>query len=162
MGIVDYQARIQMNGTKSLAGAAIFVIAALLVSSAAAVVSYGSLSVNSTPGYATVTLDGKAAGLTPLFISNLTAAKHTVLISKEGYKQVKNTVVIKANKTQFLNTTLVKVRPTKTPTVKPTKTQTVQPTKTAMVTPTKTVTPNNMTTMFPTATPAVVNSTIVV
>jgi hypothetical protein len=151
-----------MNGKKSLIGAAIFLIAALLVSSAAAVVSYGNLSVNSTPGNATVTLDGKAAGLTPLLISNLTAARHTVLISKEGYKQVKNTVVIKAGKTQFLNATLVKVNPTKTPTVKPTKTQTVKPTKTVTVKPTKTGTPGNMTTTFPTATPASVNSTIIV
>ena len=151
-----------MNGRKCLTGAAIIVIAALLVSSAAAVVSYGSLSVNSAPENATVTLDGKAAGMTPLVIANLTAVKHTILISKEGYKQVKNSVIIKANKTQFVNATLVKVKPTRTPTVKPTKTLTIKPTKTQTVKPTKTVTPNNTITVYPTSTPAVSNSTIIV
>jgi hypothetical protein len=45
----------------------------------------GTLVVNSTPPGARVLLDGAAAGLSPVFLENISADNHTVMLEKDGY-----------------------------------------------------------------------------
>jgi hypothetical protein len=45
----------------------------------------GTLAVNSTPAGARVLFDGTDAGLSPVFVTNISAGNHTVALEKEGY-----------------------------------------------------------------------------
>lgn len=57
----------------------------------------GSLSVESTPSFAHVFVDGKEFGETPRFISEILIGSHEVRLSKEGYYDHVETVVIQKN-----------------------------------------------------------------
>ncbi len=58
----------------------------------------GSISVASEPSAATVNLDDKAVGVTPMVIKNVLLGEHTLSISKEGYIEAKEKVIVKENK----------------------------------------------------------------
>ena len=54
----------------------------------------GSLSVITSPGGANITIDGENYGKTPANIDNLLIGKHRLVISKEGYESITETVDI--------------------------------------------------------------------
>lgn len=54
----------------------------------------GQLSVETTPLEATVTVDGKNYGKTPLIIDQLIIGSHTVQVSKDGYQTSTETVTV--------------------------------------------------------------------
>ena len=56
----------------------------------------GSLTVQTRPAGATVSIDGKSLGTTPLRIPELTPGSHTVRVSLKGYRTVTTTVVVRA------------------------------------------------------------------
>ena len=71
----------------------------------------GSLSVESTPDGATVMVDGKKFGTTPL-TNELIIGKHQVTISKLGYKDDVREIVVKENETTALVSNLeLDIRP---------------------------------------------------
>ena len=69
--------------------------------------SLGSLAVHSDPEGAHVLLDGKDYGLTPAMIDPVTPGSHSVRLSKEGYSDVLQAVVVEPGKSAALDTALV-------------------------------------------------------
>ena len=69
---------------------------------------YGSLNVESTPGFATVFVDGKEMGETPKFIKDILVGEHELRLTKEGYDQHVETVAIKKNERTQLKLKLQK------------------------------------------------------
>jgi Raf kinase inhibitor-like YbhB/YbcL family protein len=125
-------------------GTAILLAAAVIAITLACTVVFaaeapGSLLVTSKPDNASVLLDTKEMGFTPLTITGVLPGKHTIAVKKDGYKPFQKSVTVKANKTTTVSAVLQKATPTRTPTKKPGLT----PTKTAAKTPavTKTMTP---------------------
>ena len=72
---------------------------------------YGSLDVVSTPHDATVTIDGKTMGKTPLTIEQLLEGEHQVAISLEGYKKEMRNVVVVENNSSLVEIALTKDTP---------------------------------------------------
>ncbi len=68
----------------------------------------GSLSVSSTPSDATVYVDNKDKGETPVTIDDLLVGSHTITISKSGYYDSTVKVTIEENKTESLSVELTK------------------------------------------------------
>lgn len=136
------------KGTAALLAAAVIAIT-LVCTAVFAAEPPGKVLVTSKPDNASVSLDTKEMGFTPLTIPGVLPGKHTVAIKKDGYKPFQKSVTVKANKTTTVNAVLQKVTPTRTPTRK----STVTPTKTSPKTPavTKTMTPTPVKT--PVATP---------
>ncbi len=64
---------------------------------------YGSLDIVSTPHNATITIDGKEVGKSPLTINNLLEGEHNVQLSLEKYKIETKKVVIYENQTMPLH-----------------------------------------------------------
>jgi hypothetical protein len=62
----------------------------------AAEVADGSLVVDSRPAGATVLLDGRRVGVTPLTLSAIAPGSHTVRLEHVGYRTVTTTVEVKA------------------------------------------------------------------
>ena len=56
----------------------------------------GSLAIRSTPAGATVRLDGKAVGVTPLVVPDLAAGEHQVEVSKDGFDTASRNVEVAA------------------------------------------------------------------
>lgn len=104
----------------------------------ALVVKTGWVTIISTPSGASVSIDGKRAGTTPIAgvqISSGTA--HTVVITMTGYKTYQTSITVSPGEQTSIDATL---DPESTPT--PTKTPTKAPTTSATtVTPTKTAAP---------------------
>ena len=67
----------------------------------------GALSIKSSPSGATITIDGKDYGQTPRNINSLLIGEHTIVISKEGYESVTESIEIKEDETVDVNTLLV-------------------------------------------------------
>jgi fibronectin type 3 domain-containing protein len=57
----------------------------------------GSLHVTSEPAAATVSLNGNAAGTTPLILKNVPSGEHVLSVSKEGHSESKMQVMVKTN-----------------------------------------------------------------
>lgn len=67
----------------------------------------GALYINSIPGGADVIVDGQSQKVqTPTTITNLTAGKHEVKLTKAGYQDFTATVTITAGTTSYLSATL--------------------------------------------------------
>jgi PEGA domain len=66
----------------------------------------GSLRIHSTPSGARVVIDGKAAGVTPLIVANLTAGSHAVRIEAEGHTPWSSAIRVIADRQTNVNTTL--------------------------------------------------------
>lgn len=56
---------------------------------------YASLELISTPSNATVALDGKYVGETPLILNNILVGDHTVTVTKQGFSKVEKTIELK-------------------------------------------------------------------
>jgi hypothetical protein len=86
----------------------------------------GWLSILSTPSEATVSIDGKPAGVTPIAGRELGAGPHTVKVSLSGYVPYETTTNLHAGEQASVDATLDPVpEPTKTPTKEPTATPTI-------------------------------------
>lgn len=85
----------------------------------------GWITIVSTPSGATVTLDGKTAGITPIAGTEVGAGiTHTIRITKEGYEPFEKSVSVSSGEQNAVDATLTAiVTPTKTPTPSPTPTQ---------------------------------------
>ncbi len=78
---------------------------------------YGTLLISGTPIMADVTLDGNAAGRTPLELSNVLVGNHTLVVSKVGYNSQTQTVNVTEGKTTTANISLTKQTPPASATV---------------------------------------------
>jgi len=66
----------------------------------------GTLTVNSVPAGASVTLNGEAKGTTPLTLTNLPVRKYTVQLTLTGYKNFKKVVKVKNGQETTVNARL--------------------------------------------------------
>ena len=69
---------------------------------------YGSADINSSPAMADITIDGKSVGRTPLQLDNLLAGEHIVKISKAGYVDFTQKIVVADGKTTTVTAALTK------------------------------------------------------
>ncbi len=53
----------------------------------------GSVSIQTTPSDAKISLDGKVVGLSPVLINDLVVGPHPIVIEKEGYRKEERTLV---------------------------------------------------------------------
>jgi hypothetical protein len=89
----------------------------------------GWVSITSTPSGASVTLDGKSRGMTPLVGIEMGAGiSHEVKISHEGYNTYSTTVRLGNGEQASVDATLIPI-PVPEPTKTPTKVPTAEPTK---------------------------------
>jgi PEGA domain-containing protein len=65
----------------------------------------GFLSVTSEPSAATVSLDNMESGTTP-FTKQVPSGEYTVVVSKEGYKELQKRVIVKDNETEKMHIVL--------------------------------------------------------
>ena len=63
----------------------------------------GSLNVNSIPKEATVTINGKVKGTTPLTIQNMLIGDYSIEVSKSGYDQIQKSITINEEQTTQIN-----------------------------------------------------------
>ncbi len=113
----------------------------------------GKLVINSTPPGATVILDNRVAGTTPVVIDPVTAGWHVIALPKAGYFTWNARNLVKMDSTLVINAILTPKPATATPTPTPTATMTPAITKKAPVTtkaPTMTGTPVKTPTKKPT------------
>jgi len=85
----------------------------------------GWITIVSTPSGASVSLDGKTVGFTPITGTEVSAGiAHSLRITKEGYESYEKTVSVSSGEQSAVDATLTEiVTPTKTPTPTPTATQ---------------------------------------
>jgi len=67
---------------------------------------FGSIIVESVPVGASVSLDGKIVGVTPLTLHNIPAGAHSVTISSEGFQDATSTIEIAGGGTTVVSETL--------------------------------------------------------
>jgi len=72
-------------------------------------IKIGFLNVSSFPAFASVEIDGKHIGKTPLEKVSLSPGTHQVIISEGGYKNSENLVEIKPGETTHLGVALEKI-----------------------------------------------------
>ena len=70
---------------------------------------YGSLVISSTPGKAKVSINGKAAGETPMFVSRQIIGTHIVDVVLDGYKKQTKTVTVSEGQEANLSFALEKL-----------------------------------------------------
>lgn len=70
---------------------------------------YGTLKVVTSPPGATVIVDGREAGLTPLTDDRLLIGQHSVEVVKKGHRNEKSSVIISENRTSDLNFSLTDI-----------------------------------------------------
>lgn len=66
----------------------------------------GSLSVLSQPLNATIYVDGKEQGVSPIILNDLLIGEHSISLKKAGYNDLTQTVTVKENETTEVNLTL--------------------------------------------------------
>ena len=69
---------------------------------------YGSLDIVSTPHDASITIDGKSYGKTPLTVEQLLEGEHQVVVSLTGYENESKSVYIRENETVNVTITINK------------------------------------------------------
>lgn len=69
-------------------------------------VTYGTLSVSSSPSNANIYLDGSYKGTTPRTIGGLSQGAHTLEITMPGYQEWTNTIQIHSNQVSYVTATL--------------------------------------------------------
>jgi len=90
----------------------------------ASVPKVGWITIVSTPSGASVSLDGKTVGVTPITGTEVSAGSHSLRITKEGYEPYEKSVTVSSGEQSAVDATLTEiVTPTKTPTPTPTPTQ---------------------------------------
>lgn len=66
----------------------------------------GSIEITSSPSNATITIDGKEVGTTPLLLPNLLVGEHEITFSKKNYQPVTKLIEVKENETEELHVKL--------------------------------------------------------
>lgn len=69
-------------------------------------VTYGTLSVSSTPSNANIYLDGSYKGTSPRTIGGLSKGAHTLEVTMPGYQEWANTIQIHSNQVTYVTATL--------------------------------------------------------
>lgn len=69
---------------------------------------YGSIDINSSPADATIYIDGKHVGTTPMYIDQYLVGTHEVSVKKSGYKELKKSIAIEENQTATFSGALEK------------------------------------------------------
>lgn len=67
---------------------------------------YGSLNIESTPGFATVYIDGKKVGETPKSVNEILIGEHEVKLTKDGYADYTETITINKGERKQVKATL--------------------------------------------------------
>ena len=80
-----------------------------------AVAFVGSLAVYSNPPGATVLVDGRSSGVTPLQVARLPAGSHVVWLERDGYERWTNAVHVPANKVTHVTAKLEALRTARSP-----------------------------------------------
>jgi hypothetical protein len=71
------------------------------------VATTGSLSIDSSPEMSPVVLDGKAAGITPLMVSDVPPGTHTIVISRPGYADYRANITLSAGERREISPVLL-------------------------------------------------------
>ena len=71
---------------------------------------YGALNIGYKPIGASISIDGKNVGTTPIVINDILVGKHNISISKEGYAEFKTSVDLAEGQTTQLNGSLMTVQ----------------------------------------------------
>jgi len=90
----------------------VLVMLVLLTTLAIAQEGKGSLKVETVPENATVYIDDKPEGTTPLIISNISAGKHRLVIKKDGYHTAERVIDIPADDVKSVKILLTPLRDT--------------------------------------------------
>jgi len=69
----------------------------------------GTLTIESNPLGASITIGKKVIGVTPKTLTNRNAGKYTVVLKKEGYEDYSETVKVTANKTTTLSASMKEI-----------------------------------------------------
>jgi len=72
----------------------------------------GALSVTSEPAGATIFIDNKSMGITPLTVNDIAAGNHVVTARLDGYGEYSTSILVSAGATRAVRATLVQVTPT--------------------------------------------------
>jgi len=89
----------------------------------------GSLDISSTPQGSEIYVDGVYKGISPMILSDVTAASHILELKYPGYTSLKKSVEVKAGTTSFVDASLSPiVLPTSLPTTLTTTLPTTKPT----------------------------------
>jgi len=75
-------------------------------------ITNGTVSVQSTPSGASVTLNGTPKGPTPLLINDVTAGGYTLRVESAGYTPREVDIIVTAGLTTYVNWTLLPIPPT--------------------------------------------------
>ncbi len=76
----------------------------------------GTLSVTSDPAGATISVDNRSLGMSPLTAGDITAGTHQVTITMEGYQDYSTSILVTPGNTSTVSATLLTVTPSlKTP-----------------------------------------------
>ena len=108
-GTYIFEARKEGHQTTSISRNITSAVAAQSYSLPAPTPMVGTLVVTATPIMADVTVDGKAVGRAPIELSDMLVGSHTLKISKAGYNDYTQSVVIAEEKITAVNATLSKV-----------------------------------------------------
>ncbi|KUG14947.1 hypothetical protein ASZ90_015401 [hydrocarbon metagenome] len=71
--------------------------------------SYGSITVNSVPSGATVTLDGSSSQITPATFYNVAAGSHSLYVTHSGYQPWSRTVTVSAGQNTPVTASLTQI-----------------------------------------------------
>lgn len=70
---------------------------------------YGSINVESTPDFANIYIDGKAIGETPYFMPEILIGVHELRITKNGYVDYSETIIINRDERKQMQVKMVKI-----------------------------------------------------
>jgi len=74
-------------------------------------VANGALAVTSDPAGATIYVDNKSIGITPLTVNDIAAGDHQVTIHQDGYSDYSASILVTAGTTRIVSATLLTVTP---------------------------------------------------
>ncbi len=69
---------------------------------------YGSLNIESTPGFATVYIDGEMVGETPKFVKDILVGQHELKLTKDGFSDYVETITLNKNEQKQVKATMEK------------------------------------------------------
>jgi hypothetical protein len=72
----------------------------------------GALSVTSEPAGATIFVDNKSMGISPLTVNDISVGNHVVAARMDGYDDYSTSILVSAGATRTVSATLLKVTPT--------------------------------------------------
>lgn len=142
-------------------GCSLILVVSVLAVSGIAEPAPGTIQISSNPPGASVILDNRVVGTTPMTISGVPAGWHLIALPKTGYITWNSKPLVKMGAQMVIEATLIPKPDTTavpsgqaTPTLSPAVTKTPAPVKTTVVAPARTVTPTKTVSRTPAGTPA--------